>query len=152
YIDLAQLADAEETTPDQAFERLERKFQGPVDPLRLVGLDRVPGSGWFSLGELRAMQKDPLLWSERLRLRQAEASRQYFAAEHLAKLRELQERIRAGQQDQLLEELGKALAERRDDKLRRFEAADRSGDANRANAIFYQIVRTTQDQERLQQI
>jgi ABC-type transport system involved in cytochrome c biogenesis permease subunit len=37
--------------------------QPPKDPFMWVAFDKVPGSPWFSMGDLRLLQRDPSAWS-----------------------------------------------------------------------------------------
>jgi ABC-type transport system involved in cytochrome c biogenesis permease subunit len=152
YLDLRRQAEVENTTPAEALRRLEQRAALHPDPLHLVGLDRAPGSAWFSRGELLALRADPRRWQQALRRRQEEAPELYCAADHRRQVQEFQDRLGAGEGPQLLEELRSDLQERREDRLRRFTEADGGGDTARANVLFYQIVRTAADQERLQQV
>jgi ABC-type transport system involved in cytochrome c biogenesis permease subunit len=151
YLDLRRQAEVEKTTKEEALRRFEQRSAMHPDPLHIIGLDRAPAAGWFSRGDLLAARADPRHWQEMLRRRQEEAPELYCDAEYQRHLQEFQDRLQAGEGPQLLEELRAELERRGNDRLRRFAEADRAGASARANALFYQVVRTPADQERLQQ-
>lgn len=151
FLDLHELAELEDASPDTALERYVQKQRHTNDSMRFAALDRAPGAAWFSTSELLVLQHDPPRWRSTLRDRLAEAPQHYLSPEHLAALRDFQTSVQAGKGQAALDELTSVLQERRATKMQQFVAADRAGESAKANALFHQIVRTTRDQERLQQ-
>jgi ABC-type transport system involved in cytochrome c biogenesis permease subunit len=62
FIDVPELSFLASKPPEQALLEFERKLSVHPDPLRLVALDPVPGSEWYSLSELRAVNSDSTKW------------------------------------------------------------------------------------------
>lgn len=151
FVDLGEYGDIVDGSPEQALTRLEAKQVKLPDPYHLVGLDRVPGSGWLSLSELRAMRRDPERWQALLARRLREMPERYLDAESREKLRAFPTRIKEGKGPELLAELKTALGERRDALLRQFEDANRTGDRTQANSLLQKLLPSPAEQMRFQQ-
>jgi ABC-type transport system involved in cytochrome c biogenesis permease subunit len=103
--------------------QLRKRAKGAIqeDPLHLVALDRVPGSAWLSLGELRNVLTDPQTkWRELLQERLKGTPQDYINPEQRETLRAFQEQIKARQGDKALNEVSDKLAERRADDIKNF--------------------------------
>jgi ABC-type transport system involved in cytochrome c biogenesis permease subunit len=151
FLDLQEYADIEDCSPDEALARLEGKLTKLADPLHLVPLDRVAGSGWFSLAELRAMRRDSSQWGRYVARRLREMPERYLGPEGKQALDALGERLQSGNGRSSLEEVKAALTERREARLRRLESADRAGNRDEANRLFQELLPTSQDQLRFQE-
>lgn len=152
YVDLREYADVLDLSPDEALATLQGQQSKLSDPFHLVGLDRVPGSSWFSLAELRALQQDSARWRTLVAPRLRESPQHYLSAESRDAFQNLQERTKAGKGRDILAEVSIAFEQRRDANLRKFEAADRIGDRVQANSYFQKLAPSPADQIRFHQI
>ncbi len=148
FLDLHEYTEIMDISPEAALINLARKQTKLPDPFHLVGLDRVPGSGWFSLGELRAVRGNPDRWQSLLARRLREMPQRYLGPDAREALGKFQERINAGKDRECLEEVEATLRKRREVKLRQFEEADRAGDHIQANSLFHKLLPSLPDQRR----
>ena len=148
FVNLAEYAEVKELSREDALAALEKTATGLSDPLHLVGLDGVPGSGWFSLAELRRLQREPVVWREFMDQRLTERPQQYIAPERAQALRDFQKQLEGGKGSQALEPVVAALRTRRDERLKTFDAAYRAGDRPLTNRLLQEIVRTEADRDR----
>ena len=148
FLELREYADIEDTTPEEALARTVRKLPRLADPFHLVPLDRVPGSGWFSLAELRALKRDPSQWPGQLARRLRETPQRYLGPEPKEALDALWENIRSGRKAELLKEVESDLADRRKLALRRLETASRDGNQAEVNRLLVTFLASAEDQQR----
>jgi ABC-type transport system involved in cytochrome c biogenesis permease subunit len=151
YLDLHEFADIADQSPTEVLAEQARKIRKLPDPFHLVALDRVPGSSWFSIGELQAAARDESNWKAFMQERLAEMPQRYISPDRLRALEAFQNQVRSGQGSQALEEVGHILAERRADKVAEFEKAERSGDQARAAKLVQQAVNGLGDEQRRRQ-
>jgi ABC-type transport system involved in cytochrome c biogenesis permease subunit len=144
-------AEAGDQAAAQMLERLEKGMRKYPDPFHLVGLDKVPGSAWFSRAELEAARRDPNKWRAFMEERLSEMPQRYISPEHLQALQEFQEAVKAGQGQQGVDQLEAILKERREKKVAEFEQALRAKDRDRVNHLFSQVLLSSKaNQDRLQ--
>jgi ABC-type transport system involved in cytochrome c biogenesis permease subunit len=79
------------------------------DPVGLVALDKVPGSPWFSLGQMRGFRRDAASWLKILRRRAALTPELYFSATQRQQLKEFQEQLKQGNGREVIADLEKRL-------------------------------------------
>lgn len=95
------------------------------DPYHLVILDRVPSGPWFSIGELRDMQKDDKggLWKGLMYSRLSQTPQLYINKnpQHLEAFQAFQQKLEKGEGLKAIEQLEEILRERREAKLKEFE-------------------------------
>jgi ABC-type transport system involved in cytochrome c biogenesis permease subunit len=145
-----QLAPLEQQF-DEAFGRLaayDSVRQGPVtsaderprDPLAFVALDKVKGSPWFSVGDLRYVLKHPEAWQGVLmKDRVKDAPQMYVSPEHRRALEEFQASVKAGDAERAVAGLEDVLKERRTKTLQEIRAELRSGETGKILKLFMQI-------------
>jgi ABC-type transport system involved in cytochrome c biogenesis permease subunit len=152
YWDVLEAAELAEATPARTLDLLAAKMVNFADPLHLVGLDRVPGSAWFSLTELRALSRNPQRWRDLLKERLAERPQLYVSPEHAQALRAFQAKVQAGQGHAALDELRAILSEREETTVADFRTAYEQGDRARANRLFLQVASRARDASRLEKL
>ncbi len=96
------------------------------DPLNLVNLDRVAGSGWFSLGQLRAMLADEKAWPIMMLNRMIETPERYLSPNSQAELKKFQDKVGKKEALPLIEALAQDAEGRLDREIARTEALDDS--------------------------
>ncbi len=84
----------------------------PNDPLHLTALDRVPGSPWFALGQMRQLLAEPAQWVDLMHERPKATPHLYLTAEHRQALERFQAHIKAGTEKEALDELRQILRQR----------------------------------------
>jgi ABC-type transport system involved in cytochrome c biogenesis permease subunit len=150
FLVLPEDAEGADQSAAQAQERLERGMRQYADPFHLVGLDRVPGSAWFSRAELEAARRDPNKWRVFMEERLSEMPQRYISPDRLQALREFQELVKAGQGQAPVDQLDTVLRERRDKKVAEFEQALRANDRDQVNHFFTQVLLASKaNQDRL---
>jgi ABC-type transport system involved in cytochrome c biogenesis permease subunit len=151
FLVLPEDAEGQDKSLDQARDRLEREMRKYPDPFHLVGLDRVPGSAWFSCAELRAVRRDPEKWRAFMEERLSEQPQRYVSPERLQALHNFQEQVRAGQGQWPVVQLEAVLHERQEKKIAEFEQALRANDRDRVNHFFSRVLLSSKaNQDRLQ--
>jgi ABC-type transport system involved in cytochrome c biogenesis permease subunit len=90
------------------------------DPLAFVALDRVPGSPWFSLAELRRLARDPGAWEKILQHRVDQAPQLYLPEECRAALEEFKTRLKRGEGNRAIDELADVVSKNRADTVARW--------------------------------
>jgi ABC-type transport system involved in cytochrome c biogenesis permease subunit len=94
----------------------------PSDPFGFVGLDAVPGSPWFSMADLRLIQRKPAAWHEVFMAeRVAKAPQLYIGEKRLAALREFQKLLLAGNTEPAFAELNREMQARRQETVAKYE-------------------------------
>ncbi len=136
-------AKAEEVARRLAlFESLgrNRPARSPVpagtDPLRVVALDRVRGSGWFSVGQLRSFEADAGAWSSELESRAQEVPQDYLSREAREALEVFQSRLLAGETEESVEELEATARGRAEEVARRYIEMRSRGDEAGIRALL----------------
>jgi ABC-type transport system involved in cytochrome c biogenesis permease subunit len=152
-----------ERQAQEAIERLgvyESIRQGPIvskdtkpaDPFAFVALDKVKGSPWFSVAEVRFALNDPEVWQNVLmKDRVTNAPQNYISPEHRKALEEFQAEVKAGAPTKAMQELRTALRERAEGQKRRFLAARTAGDRDAASQVLHEILLplVSEDREQL---
>jgi ABC-type transport system involved in cytochrome c biogenesis permease subunit len=90
------------------------------DPLAFVALDKVAGSPWFSLAELRRLARDPGAWEKILQDRVEQAPQLYLPEECRAALEEFKTRLKRGEGNRTIDELADVVARNRADTVSRW--------------------------------
>ncbi|MFN4259744.1 MAG: cytochrome c biogenesis protein CcsA [Gemmataceae bacterium] len=140
-----------DTTIEQVVEQLENRVSKHPDPFHYVALDRVPYSAWFSIGELQRCQNNREHWEELMRDRLSDKPQLYISPERQADLRRFQERIKAKQGQNAIEELASKLEERRKQILAEIQQADADKDGNMVFTLVERQIRSKADRDRLTQ-
>src|SRR5262249_6865660 len=65
------------------------------DPFHIVALDKVPGGGWFSLGDIKAMRNNRAKWTEVMQDRLARTPQLYIKPEYQDDLRRFQQHLKS---------------------------------------------------------
>jgi ABC-type transport system involved in cytochrome c biogenesis permease subunit len=146
FLNLQEFGVNDAASAEQTVARMSERQPRDHGPLRLVALDRSPGAGWFSIEQLRSLVKDPKRWNALL---QERSSRQYLGQVELDEMRQLQERVRSGGVEELLSDLPREMARRRDERIAEFESAHKTKSNAEGQRLFGQIVRTPADHERI---
>src|SRR5262249_39359810 len=113
FLNLREMGASDAAAAEQALAKMSERQTRDFGPLRLVALDPVPGAGWFSLGQLRALAKDPRRWDAVLQERLSSAPQQYLGPAERAELLRLNARAREGRVEELLSELSQETVRRR---------------------------------------
>lgn len=140
YVDLRELAEIEDRTPQAALQMAEGKLRQQPDPFHLVGLDRVPGSAWFSFGELRAARNDPEKWRQYMEDRLTEAPQKYLNPQRCQALQDFQDLIRDGRGQEEVNVVEAVLRARREGVVQKFVKYQEEGLNGLANQLYYQVV------------
>lgn len=151
FFDLEEKAGLEDAPPDTILGRWEDKVSKHPDPFHWVGLDKVPGSAWFSIGELRACIADPNKWPEMMKTRLAETPQLYIKPDRLEVLREFQAKLKHGEGQEAVDELKTALAEEREHRLQQIKKAFETNNKSRLNDLLQPILKTSEDEKRFQE-
>jgi ABC-type transport system involved in cytochrome c biogenesis permease subunit len=144
YVDLVELAGKGGrmgNTPEQVLAFYENNARQNPDPFHLVGLDRVPGSAWFSSGEINACLRDKEKWQDMMRERLAEMPQLYINPESLQSLRKFQDQIKAGKGQAALDKLKQILRDRRDEKIEAIKEAIKGGNQQQWQQIVANVLR-----------
>jgi ABC-type transport system involved in cytochrome c biogenesis permease subunit len=156
-LDAEEQAQLKNKSPAEIVPALEKKLRKSPDPFHFVALDRVPGSAWFSLGELRACMQDPGLrsdppqWRDFMKERLAEMPQQYISPEREQSLRDFQDKVRKGNGLEELEKVKSVLAEHREEKIKAIQEANQQGSLAKVGELLNRIVRSHKDENRLRE-
>jgi ABC-type transport system involved in cytochrome c biogenesis permease subunit len=154
-LDPEEQAELKDKGPAETVAALEKKLRKNPDPFHFVALDRVPGSAWFSLGELRACMQDPALrsdppqWRDFMKERLSEMPQQYISPEREHSLREFQEQVRKGKGLEQLEAVKKVLAERREERIKTLSQANQPGASEKIVQLLSQLAPSPKDRNRI---
>jgi ABC-type transport system involved in cytochrome c biogenesis permease subunit len=131
------------------------------DPMRFVALDQVPSGAWFSLGEIREIMADQRemnerglhdespKWSMLMLERLSRTPQLYISPERQDALRQFQDEIKAGRGTKAIDDLAGILKDRSAQKVKQFEDLHKAGDVNQAMQVFFEIVKTPEEQQRV---
>lgn len=111
FVDVRRLAEAHDLTPAVALARRESSLM-PSGPLRMIVLDRVPGSSWFSITELEALQREPGRWATLMKQRLAQRPTAYVGGEAADAVRAFHEQLQRGHGHQAIDDLERTIRER----------------------------------------
>jgi ABC-type transport system involved in cytochrome c biogenesis permease subunit len=123
-----------------------RQTQSPVygklsaDPFAVVALDQVPGSPWFSLTEVRLLDKTPALWQDLMKERVKNAPQLYVSPEHQESLAQFQKKVQEGKGAEEADALASVLAERRHKVVQDFFGLRQKGDKKKADELLTTVV------------
>jgi ABC-type transport system involved in cytochrome c biogenesis permease subunit len=94
----------------------------PSDPFGFVALDAVPGSPWFSMGDLRLIQRKPEAWHEVFMAERVKKAPQLYIGEvRMKALAEFQRQMVAGNSEPALEELSRDMQQRRQEIVAQYK-------------------------------
>jgi ABC-type transport system involved in cytochrome c biogenesis permease subunit len=108
------------------------------DPLAFVALDKVAGSPWFSLGELRSLVHDAGAWEKILKERVEKTPQLYLSEEHQQVLQKFKDQLKRGDGSQAIDELSSIVAKNREDYVERFIKL-RTSEPSKAEALFIKL-------------
>jgi ABC-type transport system involved in cytochrome c biogenesis permease subunit len=138
-----------ELIPKSTAEMSRQRMKGHPDPIHLVALDMVPGSAWFSLGEMRHLQDYPDKWALFMQERVAREPQRYLSPECKAELHAFQQAVRDGTAEAKLDELKAILQQRADRTIQELNEALRFKDKMRVESIIGDNLKGEQDSARL---
>ena len=147
YFDVQELAEVKDKAIEQVLADLALSLRRQPDPLHLVGLDRVPESAWFSIGELRVCRRHPEKWRDFIEERLGEMPQLYVSPECTQALREFQDHVKAGNGQQDVDDLRALLEKRRGEKIKEFEQAQKKGDKDAMEQLLDQVMRAKKENE-----
>ncbi|HEV3263133.1 MAG TPA: cytochrome c biogenesis protein CcsA, partial [Gemmataceae bacterium] len=148
YFDIQELAETKDESPEQALAEAQLKLRRQPDPLHVVGLDRVPESAWFSVGELRVCRRHPEKWRDFIEERLGEMPQRYISPDCMQALREFQDHVKAGNGQKDVDDLRALLEKRRNQKVKEFEQAQKKADKDAMEQLLDEIVRANKDNEK----
>lgn len=91
-----------------------------ANPFHVVALDRVPGSPWFSIPELRELLANPKAWDAQMRERSADSPQLYLSQQCRDALADFQHSLAAGSAETPLTKLETLLHDRSAERVRSF--------------------------------
>jgi ABC-type transport system involved in cytochrome c biogenesis permease subunit len=108
----------------------------------LVALDRVEGTPWFSIAELRLVQRDPEAWYEILKSRVQKTPHFYLSPRHHKSLEEFQQHVISGTGPEAVDELSPQLARERDQTVKQYRQLRQAGKDQQAARLLVDVMRT----------
>ncbi len=113
----------------------------PADPFGYVALDKVKGSPWFTIADLRLALNHPEAWQNVLmKDRVKNAPQLYVSPEHRKALHEFQAEVKSGDTSRSLGELRAALDERACKTRDRYLALARAGKKDEAVKVLQEVL------------
>jgi ABC-type transport system involved in cytochrome c biogenesis permease subunit len=108
------------------------------DPLAFVALDKVTGSPWFSLAELRRLVRDPRDWEKLMKERVEKTPQLYLPQEQQQVLEAFKEQLKRGDGGRAIDELVGILDRHREENVSRFTKL-RGSDQDAAKELFTRL-------------
>jgi ABC-type transport system involved in cytochrome c biogenesis permease subunit len=108
------------------------------DPLAFVALDKVSGSPWFSLAELRRLVRDPREWEKLMKERVEKAPQLYLPQEQQQALESFKEQLARGDGGRVIDEMVPLLDRHREESIARFTKL-RGTDPDAAKELFTRL-------------
>ena len=152
YINLREMGMLAGPAAEQTIGKATQRQVRDHNPIRLAALDHSPGTGWFSLAYVRTLVADPKRWTAIIQDRIASAPRDYLAGDDLNEFNRFRDAVHNGQGGAIVEELRQLMSQRRERRLAEWDNAHKTRPSDEAQRLFYQIVRTPQDQERIKRV
>ena len=111
--------------------------------ISIVALDKVKGTPWFSIPELRLIQVDEKAWDKLLRERVARTPYLYLSEDHRKALKNFQESIRTNTSSEYLDkDLSPILADYRKKDVAKYKMLRKTGQEMKAAAFLSELLRT----------
>jgi ABC-type transport system involved in cytochrome c biogenesis permease subunit len=115
---------------DYAMPNGNATAQVPTDPFMFVALDKVPGSPWFSMADLRLLQRDPSLWTSLYMAERVKVALPLYimSTRHRQVLEKFEDQVKAGTALESIDELRAQLKNERSNLIAKYLDLRRQGD------------------------
>ncbi len=124
-------------------EITEDEIEDYLPFVSFVPLDKVPGTPWFSIPELRLVKQQPETWYELLKQRVRKTPHLYLDPEtHLKSLQEFQASLQRGTGLDSLQELEQPMADHRKVLVEQYATLRKTGENRQAADLISQVLRT----------
>lgn len=147
-VGLAEYAGMKEIPVESVVEQLEATTVESLNPFRVVGLDAASESAWFSISELKMLQRSPPLWRDWMQKRTVDRPESYLSAAQRETLLAIQSGLRRRDVTGQVSSLAKVLSQRREEELAAFDAAFQRDDRDETNRRLQQLLRDEATRQR----
>ncbi|MFM2093239.1 MAG: hypothetical protein RIS70_363, partial [Planctomycetota bacterium] len=147
-VGLAEFAEMKEIPIESVLEQLEAATLESLNPFRVVGLDAASESAWFSISDLKMLQRSPALWRDWMQKRTVDRPERYLSAAQRETLLAIQSGVRRRDLTAAMASLANVLSERRAGELAAFDAAFQRDDRDETNRRLQQLLRDEPTRQR----